>query len=61
MRRRTTFVHKQLILTGELTAAREKYGPHAERFIRVYANGLAEESLRSGGTRFRRDNAILPV
>ena len=44
---------------GELTAAREKYGPHAERFIRVYGNGLAEESLRRGGTRFRAGSVIV--
>ena len=40
-------------------AAREKYGPHTKRFIRVYGNGLAKESLASGGGSFRTGSIIV--
>ena len=34
---------------GDWAVARENYGPHTKRFIRIYGNGPAEESLASGG------------
>jgi hypothetical protein len=40
-------------------AAREQYGPHTKRFIRVYGNRLAEESLASHRARFRAGSVIV--
>lgn len=38
--------------------AREKYGPHTKRFVRIYGNQLAEESLASG-EKFRAGSVIV--
>lgn len=39
--------------------AREKYGPHTKRFVRIYGNRLAEESLASGEGKFRAGSVIV--
>ena len=44
---------------GDWAVARENYGPHTKRFIRIYGNGPAEESLASGGGPFRAGSVIV--
>jgi hypothetical protein len=39
--------------------AREKYGPHTKRFVRIYGNELADESLASGEGPFRAGSIIV--
>ena len=41
------------------SVARKRYGPHTKRFIRIYGNRLAEESLASGANRFRGGSVIV--
>jgi hypothetical protein len=43
---------------GDWAVALEKYGPHTKRFIRIYGNGLADESLASGAL-FRAGSVIV--
>jgi len=43
---------------GDWTAARAKYGPHTKRFIRIYGNQTAEESLANGGGQFGAGSVI---
>jgi hypothetical protein len=44
---------------GDWTVAREKYGPHTKRLIRIYGNRLTDESLASGAERFRAGSVIV--
>lgn len=39
--------------------AREKYGPHAKRFVRIYGNRLTEESLATGEGKLRAGSVIV--
>jgi hypothetical protein len=40
-------------------SAREKYGPHTRRLIRIYGNSLAEKSLANGGAPFLAGSVIV--
>lgn len=39
-------------IEGARAEAQKAYGPHAERFVRVYANPVALAAIRSGATEF---------
>ena len=39
--------------------AREKYGPHTKRFVRIYSDRLTEESLARGEKTFRAGSVIV--